>query len=301
MNHSLLHAFRLTVLERNLNVYGVHVYQKDEGSIEHRFRSDDNVNLYSASKTFTSVGVGICLDDGLLQLTDKVLFFFPEYRSLAAQGSGEITVLDLLHMASGKESFWCAGEQEREMDVAETFFRLEMTAKPGERFFYSNYCTYMLGRIIEAVTGKLLRDYLLDKLFIPLDIPNPQWDTCPKRHTLAASGLHLKTSQLAKLGRLLLQEGEYEGQRIVGAEYVRAMQTDIISTHHASEDPESASGYGYQVWKCTPPGIFRADGMYGQFSIVVPSKAAVITLTSHNEHAINDIIRAVFSDILPLL
>ncbi|MDR1059661.1 MAG: beta-lactamase family protein [Clostridiales bacterium] len=298
MDISLLNSFRLTAAERNLRVYGVHVYKKGEGCVEHRFRSDDFVNLYSASKTFTSVGVGICRDEGGLKLEDKVLAYFPEYEGVAAKGSEDIALRDLLHMASGKGVAWC---DEREADVAGAFFKAKLDWKPGERFFYSNYCTYMLGRVVEKVSGQKLRDYLIGKLFGPLDIFNPQWQECPAGHTVAATGLFLKTSGLAKIGRLLLDGGEFEGKRIVSAEYVERLHSDTVDSAPTNTDAESAAGYGYQVWRCTLPGVYRADGMYGQFSIVLPDKGAVVTLTSHNETGANDIVRAVFSDILPLL
>lgn len=144
----------------------------------------------------------------------------------------------------------------------------------------------------------ILRDYLLERLFGPLNIFNPQWQTCYQGHTVAATGLFLRTEELARLGRLLLQKGEWEGKRIVSASYIDAMATDIISSSQFDNgDPESRQGYGYQVWRCTKPGVYRADGMYGQFSIVMPDKKAVVTVTSHNELRANDIIRAIFDDI----
>ena len=298
LDKSIFNSFRMTAAERNLCVYGAHVYKKGEGCVEHRFRNDDYVNLYSASKTFTSVAIGICRDEGRLQLADKVLSFFPEYENIAAKGSEDITIRDILHMSSGKETLWTPPEEE---DVAGDFFKAPLSRRPGDRFFYSNHCTYMCGRIVEKVSGQILRDYLMPRLFRPFGIFNPQWQQCMKGHTIAASGLFLRTSELAKLGRMLLEKGEYEGTRIVSAEYVDMMHTDIVDTAHWTPDEESASGYGYQVWNCTVPGVFRADGMYGQFSIVIQEKEAVITLTSHREYSANDIIRAAFNDILPLL
>ena len=298
LDKSLLNSFRMTVNERNLCVYGAHVYKKGEGCVEHRFRNDDFVNLYSASKTFTSVAVGICRDEGGLELTDKVLSYFPEYEGVAAKGSEDITIVDLLHMSSGKEAPWTAPGIE---DVADDFFKIPLSRRPGDHFYYSNYCTYMCGRIVEKVSGQKVRDYLMPRLFKPFGIFNPQWQTCPQGHTVAATGLFLRTNELAKIGRTLLENGEYEGTRIVSSDYVDKMHTDTVSSAHWTSDQESASGYGYQVWNCTLPGVYRADGMYGQFSIVIPEKEAVITLTSHREYSANDIIRAAFADILPLL
>lgn len=303
MNQSILNQFRLSVLEQHLGVYGVSVFQQGKGNIAHRFRSDDRECLYSASKTFTSIAVGICQDEGRLKITDKVLDFFPEYREIASLGSEKITLRDLLHMAAGKDVFLFSVEMTDypNIDWAELFFKDPVKSKPGETFFYANACTYMLGRVVEKVSGELLRNYLMPRLFEPFQIFNPQWECCPTGHTMAATGLYLTTEELANIGRLLLQKGYWNDKPLVSEAYVNAMHEDIISTAHWGTDHESTNGYGYQVWKCAQEGAFRVDGMYGQFSIVVPDKQAVITTTSHNEHCSNDIVRAVFRDIVPYL
>jgi CubicO group peptidase (beta-lactamase class C family) len=302
MNSSILLPFRMTVAEKQLGVYGVHVYQEGEGEARHLFRSDDFVNIYSFSKTFSSVGVGICQDEGKIKLTDSLLSFFPEYKDVAAAGSEKITLRDLLHMSSGKNLPWPPPpEVENQMDIAEFFFRAPMTWQPGEHFYYSNHCTYMLGRVVEKVSGETMRDYLVSRLFTPLGIHNPQWFSCLRGHTVSASSLFLKLDDMAKMGRLLLQKGEWNGQRIVSAAYVDAMHTDAVPNAKDGEDLESASGYGYQVWRCSLPGVFRADGMYGQYSVIFPEKKAAVTVKSHREHCAQDILRAIYNDILPLL
>lgn len=303
MDESIFDRFRLTMMEKNLGVYGIHVYSDKLGEADFRWRADDKVCLYSASKTFTSVGVGIAADEGRFALGDRALDFFPEYQSAAFPESDKITLRDLLHMSSGKLTFWGWEdiEKAKSADWAELFFREPVSCRPGQRFFYSNLCTYMLGRVIEKVSGRKLRDYLAPRLFDKLEIWNPQWHECPGGHTLAATELFLTTGELARLGETLLHEGEYRGKRIVSAEYVGKMHSDVVDCGWEGADSESAAGYGYQVWRCTQPGVYRADGMYGQFSIVIPDRGAAVTVTSHNERCANDIIRAVFRDILPQL
>jgi CubicO group peptidase (beta-lactamase class C family) len=291
----------MTCAERNLGVYGVHLHQAGQGDIEHRFRSDDRVHIWSASKTFTSVAVGMAVAEGRFELSDKVLGFFPEFAEAAAEGSAAITVRDLLRMAAGKDyEFFQETDPAvlEDTDWAQLFFAGEQTRPPDTRFFYANACTYMLGRVVEATSGQVLVDYLKPRLFRPLGIYNPWWNTCPRGHSLGGYGLQLRTSELAKLGRLLLQEGIWEDREIVPSGYVAAMHTDVIDPVRHFDDAESNVGYGYQVWLNTTPGTFRADGMYGQFSIVAPGKQAVVTLTSHNEVSTGDIIRAAFTDII---
>ncbi|HKM43582.1 MAG TPA: serine hydrolase domain-containing protein, partial [Limnochordia bacterium] len=178
---SLLTDFRLSVLEKNLGVYGIQIYQAGKKLAEHRFRSDDKVNLYSASKTFASVGVGIAEDEGRLRLTDYVLDFFPELKDLAQPGAEKITIEHLLQMSSG-HMFEDFGRY-TEGDLAKLFFAMEMNAEAGSSFYYENLCTYMLGRIVEKVSGQNMLNYLRHRLFDKLEIFNPQWHMCPGGHT----------------------------------------------------------------------------------------------------------------------
>lgn len=302
MRTSILNEFRLTVAEEHLYPYGISIYQKGQGSLFHQWRSDDAICLYSGSKTFTSLGIGICQDERRLRLEDKVLDFFPEYRGSASEGTADITLRDLLHMASGKETFWCSPQSVmEEADWAGEFLKQPVSHKPGEYFFYSNACTYLLGRVVEKVSGQILRDYLVPRLFTPLGIFNPQWHTCPGGHTLAATGLYLHNQEYHRLGIAMLQNGVYEDYQIVSADYIHHLHTDLLQNKHHSPDPESSSGYGYQVWKCSSGQLYRADGMYGQFSIVIPELDAVVTITSHQEQSANNILRAIYRDIIPHL
>jgi CubicO group peptidase (beta-lactamase class C family) len=304
MRESILNQFRLTILERKLGVYGIDVFQKGHGSVQCHLRSNDKVCLYSGSKTFTSLAVGMCADEGRLSLTDTVLSFFPEYKKCASEHSEEITIRDLLHMSSGKKVFYfsCDEERMKTQDWAELFFEDPMICKAGTEFFYSNACTYMLSRVIEKVSGVTLRDYLVPRLFTPLGIFNPQWHTCPGGHTLGATELFLTIGEYALLGQVLLNGGTFKDKRIVSHEFIKSATTDIIDNSIlGSDDLEGTAGYGYQLWKCSYAGAYRADGMYGQFCIVFPDKDAVITITAHEDRNSRDIIGAVYNDIIPYL
>lgn len=295
----LLTGFRLRALERGLGVYGVHVHREGHEPVEHRFRNDDLVHVYSGSKTFTAVAVGTAQAEGLLSLDDAVVDFFP--RLPHADGVEAMTVRHLLHMQSGNTwTGWGPGQAEAP-DPLRGFLASELVAEPGTRFQYSNGCSYVLSRILHAASGQDLRDYLLPRLFDPLGIWNPQWMRCPQGFSEGGIGLHLRTSELARLGQLLLQEGSWEGTRLVPADFVRQMHTDVVDSTGFSPDPENCAGYGYHVWHCTQEGAWRIDGKYGQTSTILPRHRAVVTITAHREVGSNDILRAVWEDLLPLL
>ncbi|WP_160687739.1 serine hydrolase domain-containing protein [Clostridium sp. C2-6-12] len=294
----LLSDFRFSVIERNLGVYGIHLYQNGKTLDEYRFRSNDRENLYSASKTFASVGIGIAENEGRLRLSDYVLDFFPEYKEMAYPGSEKISIRHLLQMSSGHmfEDF----SQYNSKDRAELFFITEMKKEAGSNFYYEDLCTYMLGRLVEKVSGKIMLEYLKPRMFDMLEIINPQWNTCQYGHTSCSGGLYLTTEEFSRIGITLLHNGVYKDKQIVPVNYVNLLHSDLVDTT-SKNDPETRGGYGYQVWKCTPPNTYRADGMYGQMCVVLTDYNAVITVTAHNEINHKDILRVIWSDILPKL
>ena len=86
LRQAVFDRIRLSNLEQNLGLYGIHLYCNGEEAA-FQFRSDDRVNLHSASKTFLSVAVGICLDERRLALSDRALSYFPEFAEDASAGS----------------------------------------------------------------------------------------------------------------------------------------------------------------------------------------------------------------------
>lgn len=303
MNPSLLDAFRLTVQEQGLGLYAVRIHRPGHDDVTHFWRSDDKVHLFSGSKTFTALGVLLARDEGRFGLDDRLVDLFPAYADRATPGTDQITVRHLLHMQSGRGEFWFGtpdDHRELSADWLDLFFRGPGQTTPGTSFVYSNACTYVLSRLVAEASGQTLRDFLVPRLFTPLDIVNPQWHTCPAGHSLGAIGLYLKNSDYAKLGRLLLQDGAWDGREVVKASSVVELRTDVVKSGGWGE-PESDQGYGFQVWKGTHPGAYRADGLYGQFSIVFPEEDAVVTVTAHEERRANDILRYVYRDIVPRL
>jgi len=295
---SLLSDFRLSVHENNLGVYGIHIHQDGHTIAEHRFRSNDRENLYSASKAFVGIGIGIAIDQGLLNLNDKVLSFFPEFECIASKGSELISIENLLMMSSGHDSEdW---SKFHTMDRAKLFFMSEVINEPGKIFFYEDLCSYMLGRVIEKLTNMTMLAYLKIHLFGKLNIINPQWHTCNNGHTACSGGLYLTTEEFSRLGVLMLNKGLYNDKRVVSEEYIKKMISKGLDTSFKL-DSESQQGYGYHLWHCTKKNTYRADGMYRQACVVLKDYNAVVTYTGHNEEYGNDTLRAVWQDILPQL
>lgn len=317
MDKSILDQFRLTVAEKHYTVYGIKVETGDGDSAIHMWRSNDRLSIYSGSKTFTSLAVGMCIDEGRLSYSDRVLDFFPEYRDVAAPGTEKATVHDLLRMAVGKFEHFLyrytpepgAPGMPRPMpmdawntpkDWAAEFFKIPQTAQPGEKFFYANTSPYMCSRIVENVSGSTMLDYLRPRLFDPMEIYNPCWPNDPCGHTQGWSKLMLNVDEYSRLGQLLLHNGEYRGKQLVSQEYVRRMHSDWIDSSNCAlfHDHQHLCGYGYYVWKCDYLDAYRAEGKYGKLCIVIPSKNVVVTCLMHEDSRVGEVIDAIFADVV---
>ena len=159
-----------------------------------------------------------------------------------------------------------------------TFLALPVAHKPGTHFVYNTPASYMLSAIVQKVSGTPLVDYLRPRLFEPLGIRNPKWDATPKGVSLGGFGLSVTTEDIARFGQLYLQKGEWDGKRLLPAEWVAAASARQVSN---GSNPASDwdQGYGYQFWRCRH-GLYRGDGAFGQYCIVMPEQDAVIAITS---------------------
>ncbi len=146
------------------------------------------------------------------------------------------------------------------------------------------------------MTGQTVLDYLQPKLFEPLGIKKPRWDTSPQDVSLGGYGLYLRTEDIAKFGQLLLQGGQWKGQQLVPAEWIEQATSKQVSN---GSDPERDwdQGYGFQFWQCRH-GAYRGDGKDGQYCIVLPERNTVIAITA-NTRDMQAALNVVWDKLLP--
>jgi len=243
--------------------------------------------LYSLSKSFTSTAVGLAVKEGLFSVDDKVISFFPD--DVPAEGSPELnalTVKHLLTMSTGhSETAIDKMFKDENTSWVKAFLTAPIEHEPGTKFVYNTPATFMLSAIIQKLSGEKLIDYLQPRLFEPLNITDADWKESPEGINTGGFGLRLKTEDIAKLGQLYLQKGKWEGEEILTEQWVNDATSKQVQSNPWSEEYDEtndwAQGYGYQFWRNFPGG-FRADGAYGQFSIVIPEKDLVVAITGES-------------------
>ena len=233
--------------------------------------------LWSVSKSFTSTAVGFAVDEKLLSINDKVISFFPdELPGKISRNLEQMSVFNLLTMTTGHESE--PFQRNQEYDWVKSYLKVPVKYKPGTRFLYSSLASYMLSAILQKLTGQTLHDYLTPRLFKPLNIEETSWLTCPKGINTGGWGLKARTESIAKLGSVYLNNGVWNGKRIISEKWVQ-MASSKQTSNGKNPDSDWEQGYGFQFWRCRH-NCFRADGAGGQFCIIMPEQNAVLAITS---------------------
>jgi D-alanyl-D-alanine dipeptidase len=216
--------------------------------------------------------------------------------------SVDVSLYDLetgeaIEMSSGfDEAFLMSGEREKGIgypDYLKFLFSRELKQKPGSKFCYSNGDTYLLGRIVSKIYNCDFRNLCYEKIFLPLEIGYPDWTADPQGYCHAATGLQLNIENMNKLGILFLNKGVYKGKRIVSEKFVE------IATKQSIVDPNSWWGnYGFQWWMVPEGNGYRADGMFGQITIVWPNHDAVLSFQRPDDERMDVVKRILDEEIL---
>lgn len=238
--------------------------------------------LYSLTKSFTSIAVGLAIADGLLSLDDRVVDVLPDRvpAGISAQGR-RLTVHHLLSMTTGHLTDSLAEAWELEPhDLVKGFLRVPFPEAEGTRHAYDNPTTYILARMVERVTGRGLSEFLDDRLFTPMGIDHAEWDRVASGAAFGFHGLHLTTEAVAAFGELLLRGGRWGDRQLVPRAWVELATRRHIETRQIedwSENPDGLCGYGYQFWMSRHG--YRAEGALGQQCLVVPEHDLVVVVT----------------------
>ena len=221
--------------------------------------------MYSTSKSFVSVAIGMLQDEGKLSIHDKVVDYFPDkVPENVHPYIADATIRDLLMMATPFHNSTYGMCINPEHDWIRTFFECPPTHRPGQIFSYDTSGTTVLAALVERVSGMELLDYMRSKGFDEMGFGHEA--ICVKtpdgKVSWAGSGILCTLHDLCKFALLCLNMGNYNGKQLVSREYMQeATSKQIENGEH---------GYGYQFW-CTEHG-FACRGMGGQMVYYMPKQ-----------------------------
>ncbi len=244
------------------------------------FMADDRDNVRSVTKGVTSALVGIALANGDVESLDvTVADFFPEY--VVDDDKRDITLRDLLMMRSGLkwgEANWqVIPLWESDLDQMRRILNLPLESPPGEVWNYSTADAHLIGGILTRATGLSLLEYADAHLFEPIGITGAEWDTDSQGYNVGGATLALTPREMATFGYLYLNNGMWDGEQIVPADWVTLTTT--------AQDEET--DYGYLWWRGEHEFFggypaFAALGYGGDIIFVYPElDLVVVTKTSY--------------------
>jgi CubicO group peptidase (beta-lactamase class C family) len=271
------------------------VIKNDEVTFENYYlgtKSNDKRISWSMAKSFVSVLFGMQVDAGKIDIDKKVSFYLPEMKG---SGYENVKVINVLQMSSGVK--WDENYHDFNSDINkmgrvlavggsldEMTTGLEGDSEPGKVFHYVSMDTHVIGMIIRRVSGQSLVQLLQESIWNKIGMESDAaWITDSKGAAFALGGLNVITSDYARFGRLLLNNGNWNGEQLVSKRWLKASTTagaDYLKSG------ENKLGYGFQIW--LPPeaiaGEFFCVGVYGQYIYVNQQENMIIVKNSADKH-----------------
>jgi len=250
----------------------------------HGWGADDLQQFASCTKSVSSLLVGIAIDQGLIAGVDEPLLdFFPDFTGQAGQGWDALRLEHLFTMTMGLD--WTDAEKGRlpplDVDRIADIIGRNCAAEPGTHWSYADRNMSLLPGVFIKATGVETDVFAAEHLFAPLGITSWNWDD--KRqdgHPDMIGSLELRPRDMAKLGQLVLDEGEWHGRRVVSEEWIRES-----TRTHVEETWDKDFKYGYLWWRLDSPlGVVKtAIGTGSQFIAALPEAGIVIVTTGGNQ------------------
>lgn len=271
--HFCTHSF---LMERSGKVFAEGYYAPFNKDFQHR--------MYSVSKSFVGIAVGLAVEEKLLSLDDKFIDFFPEYSHLKKEGTqmGKMTIRDMLKMNTCQESGidWF---HSKSGDRCKDYFQTDSERVPGTIYMYDSSGSFMLAAIVEKLTGRPFLEYLKEKILAEAGFSKEAYCLkCPGGHSFGDSGVMCTAQDLLIFARFVMDKGMINGKRYMNQEFFEEACMNQSDTETCGIETYGSYGYGYQIWMTRNNG-FAFIGMGDQFAICDREKDFIFILNSDNQ------------------
>lgn len=232
-------------------------------------------DIRSATKSITSLLAGIAIEQGLIDSVNAPVRDDVTIEHLLTMSSG-LDADDSDPQSPGNESTWYEYD-----DWLGHLAILDVKSEPGRRWVYASANTFLLGVAIEDAAGMRLADFAAENLFTPLGISEFSWARNANGRTVGQGNLSLTLRDMASIGQLVLDEGEWNGERLVSAGWIRRSIKGRFEVPWSGYDEY---GYSWYLHSQTIDGatfdyVF-ASGNGGNKIYVVPDLDMVVVIQS---------------------
>ena len=213
------------------------------------FHKDFKHRMYSISKSFVSVAIGLLEEDGKLSLDDKVIDYFPEMadNENLTDFMREQTIRDMLKMTtshSGGVNWFYSGTKDRR----ECYFHSVSQWNSGTIWNYDSPGSYMMGCIVEQITGQKFLDFLKDRFLRAAGFSEDAYCIqAPGGYSFSDSGVMCSARDLLTFARFVANYGTWDGKRYMNEDYLRTASSRLVDNSSCGFVSCSDYGYGYQI------------------------------------------------------
>jgi len=248
------------------------------------FNKDFCHRMYSQTKSYSAIGIGLLEEEGKLSLDDKLIDIFPD--KVAGEISihlKEQTVRQMLTMTTvGNPVNWF--HESENPDRTHLYFNERTRAHPsGTVWEYDSAGSQVLCAIVERLSGMSLLDYLKSKLFDKMGMfKTAEILKTRNGDSWGDSALLCTTRDMASFAQLLMQGGVWEGERLMNEKFVRDATSKQVDNTVKWFNTCFYHGYGYQIWRTEQNG-FAFVGMGDELTIALPDKDFIFVCTADHQ------------------
>lgn len=247
------------------------------------FNADFCHRMYSQTKSFVAIAIGLLLEEGKLSLSDKIVSHFPDKCDREIPHYlAELTIEQMLTMttAGNNPNWFTYGDPDR----THLYMNTNHANHPaGTLWEYDSAGSQVLSSLVERLSGMKLLDYLKEKLFNKMGtFQTAEMLETPSGDTWGDSAMVCTTRDIASFGQLCMRYGNWEGEQLMSEEYLREATSRKVDNNEHVHGGVFQHGYGYQIWRTEQNG-FAFVGMGHQFTVCLPDRDFVFTCTSDNQ------------------
>ncbi len=262
--------------------------------------ADSLHRMFSISKSFTSIAIGLLIDEGKIALDAPIVQYFPEkLPEKVHPWIAEMTIRDMLMMRTCHAS--TTYKLNMSSDWVESFFTTPPTHPSGTLFHYDTSSAHTLCALVEKLTGGDMLDYLKKKLDILGFSKDSYMIKDPFGVSMGGSGLVALPSDMMKFAYFIAHRGLVEGKQLISPSYIDLAVSPLTETCMTAPLPSEAQGYGLQFWRNEQNG-FVCYGMGGQLIIFLPDYELICVTTADTQRiqgGNQQIYDAFYEEILP--
>lgn len=278
--------FIKTLEKRGLAMHSVLLMKGDDIFAEYYwepFDKDFCHRMYSETKSYVAIAIGLLEQDGKLNLDECIYKYFPEkLDSTISNHLKDLKIKDMLTMqTTGKGPRWFT---HNDVDRTHIYLNEQSYEVPaGMRWKYDSAASQVLSSLVEKLSGMTLFEFLYQRVFSKLGTFNTAKILKTKNDdSWGDSALLCTTRDMASFGRFLMKKGAWNGEQILNENFVNKATSRICDNDEIGFDGVLNRGYGYQIWRCDRNG-FAFNGMGAQLTLCFPEKDLLFVCTSDNQ------------------